>query len=149
MPHVQEQILAAVVERLIDADTAAGSNVFLDRVDPLQADELPALLVDESPQGESSQPYTVGGLEQRQYAVRVASVVSHTTAYGSRARDLGLQVEKALSSASVLTRLAKGGVRIVSSRLTLSGEVEEAKAARQQTWLFTYVVRPSAPDVAV
>jgi hypothetical protein len=149
MAHVQEQILAAVVARLVEAGTSAGANVFLDRVDPLQADELPALLVDESPQGESAQPYTVSGIEQRQYTVRVAGVVSHSTAYGSRARDLGLQAEKALSGNAVLTRLAKGGVRIVSSRLSLSGDVEEAKAAREQTWLFTYLVRPSAPDVAV
>ncbi|BEP42261.1 hypothetical protein [Variovorax sp. V15] len=149
MAHVQEQILTAVVDRLIDAGTAAGANVFLDRVDPLQDDELPALLVFEAPQGESAQPYTVSGIEQRQYAVRIAGVVSHGSAYGARARDLGLQVEKALSGNAALLRLAKGGARIASSRLTLSGDAEEARAAREQTWLFTYLVRPTAPDIAV
>ena len=61
MPHAQQQILNAVQTVLASGATAAGARVFLDRVDPLQATELPALLVEEGGEGESIEPLTVHG----------------------------------------------------------------------------------------
>lgn len=149
MAHAQEQILAEVEAVLLAASTAAGNNVFLDRVDPLQPGELPALLIEEAPEGESAAPHTVGGIERRDYAVQIAAVVQHATLYGQQARALGLEVEKAIAASTALRALAKGGVRITSSRLPMSGESETPKAARQQIWRFIYFVRPAAPDVIV
>ena len=47
MAHAQQQVLDAVRAALVLAATVAGARVFVDRVDPLQASELPAILVDE------------------------------------------------------------------------------------------------------
>jgi hypothetical protein len=145
--HLQQQILDTVTAILVAASTDAGANVFLDHLDPLELNELPAILVEESPVGESVAAETVGGLLERRYAVRITGVVAHATQYGAKAREMGLQIEKALDAAGAqIFALAKGGYALESSRLLLSGESKDAKAAREQNWHFTYYAFPGAPD---
>lgn len=147
MAHVQQQILEGVQAALIAASTDAGARVFLDRLDPLQASELPAILVEEAPAGEIVEPNTVSGLEQRTYTVLVTSVVSHRSEYGERARELGLQVEKVLGVPAFAVPKA-GRARISGSRMTLAGEGAQAMAAREQAWQFNYFTRRGAPEIA-
>lgn len=150
MAHVQQQILEAVKAVLVAAATDAGDSVFLDHLDPLDLTQLPALLIEESPSGESVTPSTLSGVQRRDLRVSVTAVVAHASEYGARARELGLQVEKALAAATPqLIRLAKAGFALETGRMLLSGEGKEAKAARQQVWRFSYLVRPNAPDVAL
>ena len=149
MSHVAEQILRAIETALVAADTAAQNRVFVDRVDPLQPTELPAILIEEAPQGERSEYATVGGLEQRDLTVRIAGVVAHRSQYGSLARDLALAIEKVLANPEpALDALARSR-RITLSQIVLSGEGEAARGARQQYWLFSYYVQSGSPDVAV
>lgn len=148
MAHVQQQIIDGVEAALKVAGTAAGSNVFSDRVDPLQPDEIPALLIEEAPAGEQADPQTIHGGELRTYSVLVTSVVSHASEYGRRARDLGLEVEKVLG-VPTFSIPKPGRARIVASRMVLSGEGDRALAAREQTWQFTYTTRRGAPDIAI
>ncbi len=147
MAHVQQQILDGVQAALIAASTAAGARVYLDRVDALEESDLPALLVQEAPEGESVEPATVSGLEQRSYAVLVAAVVAHGADYAKQARALGLQVEQTLGVPAFAVP-KPGRARIASSRITLSGDGNKAMAAREQTWRFTYFTRRGAPDIA-
>ena len=147
MAHVQQQILEGVKAALITGPTDAGARVFLDRLDPLQANELPAILVEEAPEGEAVEPHTVSGLEQRSYAVLVTAVVAHASEYGSRARDMGLQIEKVLGVPAFAVPKA-GRARVTASRMTFSGEGDRAMAAREQTWRFSYFTRRGAPDIA-
>lgn len=147
MAHIQQQILAAVVAVLAAAAIVPSGRVYLDRLDPLEAGELPAILVKEAPAGESVQPATIAGIDERLYAVSITAVVAHASEYGSRARELGLQIEKALDAATAtLFALAQGGFRLDTARMILSGESKDAKAARQQIWRFTYFVRSGSPD---
>lgn len=148
MAHVQQQILDGVKAALIAAATGAGANVFLDRLDPLEASELPALLIEEAPEGETVDPQTLDGLEQRAYAVLVTCVVAHAREYGSRARELGAEVEKVLGVSSFAVP-KPGRARITSARMTFSGEGDRAMAAREQTWRFSYFTRRGAPDTAL
>lgn len=148
MAHVQQQILDAIQAALTGV-TVASTRVFVDRLDPLEAIDLPAILIEEAPQGERAQLATIGGLEQRDLQVRVAGVVAHATNYAKDARALGLEIEKVLGGLSpTLDALAKGGRRITLSQLVASGETDQARAARQQYWQFTYFVFPGSPDVA-
>lgn len=147
MAHVQQQILDGVAAALIAANTAAGPRVFVDRIDPLEVEDLPVLLVQEAPEGETVAPETLSGLEQRAFSVLVTSVVAHATDYGRQARDLGLEVEHVLGVPAFAIP-KPGRARISSSRMTLSGDGKEAMAAREQTWRFTYFTRRGAPDTA-
>lgn len=147
MAHAQQQILDALQALLAGGGTAAGARVFVDRVDPLQPVDLPAILIEESEDGESSEPFTVSGLEQRELGVSISGVVTHPTAAAAQARELGLAIEKLVSPSAALASLAKLGVRITSSRLVISGEGDRLLAAREQSWRFTYVVSANTPDI--
>lgn len=145
--HAQQQILEAVHTVLLAGATAAGSRVFLDRVDPLQAHELPALLVEEGGEGESAEVETIHGMERRTLAVSVSCVVSDGTTAAADARALGLQVEKLLAASATLAGLAKGAVAYAGSRIQISGESDRLMAARVQDWSLSYFARAEAPDV--
>lgn len=145
--HVQQQILEAVVATLTGAATPAGNRVFLDLLDPLEDDQLPAIVVLEAPEGEQIEPQTVNGLEQRQFAVSVHCMVRHSTDYAKQARALGAAVERVLG-APRLSIPKPGRARIRASRISLVGDVDRAVAVREQTWLFTYSTRRGEPDVA-
>jgi len=148
MAHVQQQILDGIVEALKAAGTAAGPRVFLDRLDPLQAIELPALLVEEAPQGEDVNPQTVSGSVQRVFSVLVSCVVAHATDYGRNARALGLEVELVLG-ARTFPHPKPGRSAIAASRMNFSGEGDRALALREQLWRFTYTTRRDAPETAL
>lgn len=145
MAHVQQQILDAVIAALVAAGTDAGNGVHLDRLDPLEPDELPAILVEESPNGETVSPSTISGVQQRDLLVLVTPVVRGASDYGMRARRLGLQVEKALAAYD-FSAVAQGGCEIETMRPLFDGEGKDAKAGRQQSWRFTYFVRRESPD---
>lgn len=147
MAHAQQQILDALRTVLLNGGTVAGTRVFLDRVDPLQANELPAILIEEDEGGENAEPYTVHGVEQRELAVSVSGVVTHTTTAAADARALGLAIEKLVAPSTALAALAKLGVRITNSRMVINGEGDRLMAARQQSWRFVYLVSAESPDI--
>lgn len=147
MAHAQQQILDAIKAVLDTGAIVAAGRVFLDRVDPLEAGELPAILVEEEPEGDSVEPETIHGLEQRELAVNVTLVIAHSSGAAAMARELGLQAEKAIAGSTALPGLCKGGVQLATSRQLNTGELDRLMAARQQTWRMRYLVRAQTPDV--
>ncbi|MDP3625019.1 MAG: hypothetical protein Q8S12_00365 [Hydrogenophaga sp.] len=147
MAHAQQQILDAVAAVLAGGSTAAGTRVFLDRVDPLQPNELPAITVDEAGEGESVEQTTIHSVEQRALGVTVACIVAHGSQAAAQARELGLQVEKLLAGSTALLALCKLGVQINSSRIVISGEGDRLMASREQNWTMTYMVAAETPDI--
>lgn len=148
MAHLQQQVLDAIKATLVAAVTAAGARVFVDWVDPLQ--DLPAILVDEAPDGETTSGTDLGPLRQRTLAVRVRCVVAAGSTAMAQARSLGLQAEQALAApGTALALLARGGVVMQSSRPNLDGDGDRVAALREQDWLVTYFTTSEAPDVPV
>lgn len=147
MAHAQQQILDAIKTLLAAGSTTAGARVFLDRVDALQASELPAILIEEDGDGESSEPYTVHGIERRTLAVQVSGVIAHATTAAADARALGLAIEKLISPSASIASLCKGGWQITSSRMVTDGDGERLLATRQQSWRFVYLVSRDSPDI--
>lgn len=147
MPHAQQQVLEAIKSVLAGGGTDAGPRVFLDRVDALQSNELPAITIDEAADGETITPATIDNLEERALGVSIACVVAHGSSAAADARALGLQVEKLLTSSPPLAALCKLGVRIESSRIVISGEGDRLLAAREQSWRMAYMVAADSPDL--
>ncbi|WP_304306246.1 hypothetical protein [Pseudacidovorax intermedius] len=143
MSHAQQQILEAVQAALVDG-LPPGRLVALDRMDPLAPRELPAVLVQEAPSGESVAPGTVSSLEQRELDVLVSCVVAQGSGYAAAARELGRQVEAILGAPRLSKPLTR--TRLLGSRLALAGEAEDALASREQTWRITYFTRRGEPD---
>lgn len=149
MAHLQQQILDLIKTTLVAGATAAGARVFVDRVNPLQASELPAILVDEAPDGEQVQPYTVHGAYQRQLAVQINCVVANGTSAALQARSLGLDVEKLIQTSAPLAALCQLGIELNASRLVASGDGDRLMASREQAWTFSTLSRRETPDVAL
>lgn len=145
--HVQQQIIDAVQALLAGGGTAAGGNVFADRVSAIPEGLLPAIAVEEAPRGESVQPATISGLQERTFEVLVTCTVKAAEGYAAAARALGLEVEKLLATSDALTTLAGGGVAIVASDLDRDGAGSRPMAARRQVWRFIYYCDPATPDV--
>lgn len=147
--HAQQQVLNALQTLLASGGTVAGARVYLDRVDPLQPDELPAISIEEDAEGEAAQMYTVDSLQQRDLSVTVSCILSHATTAAADARSFGLAVEKLIAPSTALAALCKLGINITASRQINNGEGDRLFAARQQTWRFSYLVTPATPDTIV
>jgi hypothetical protein len=147
MPHLQQQTLDAIRTALVAGATAAGARVFVDRVDPLQANELPAILVDES-DGESVEVDGVMQTYRRSLAVRVICATGGSGAMAA-ARELGLQVERLLAPQLLLGGLASGGLVLTASRPTLQGEGDRLMALRELDYTATNYSQADTPDVAI
>lgn len=147
MAHAQQQILDTLQALLIAGATVAGARVFVDRVDPLQASELPAILIEESDGGESVELFQLSGDQKRTLDVTISCVLDHTSAAPALARDFGLAVEKAIVADPALRSLCSLGLGLSNSRLVVNGEADRLIASRQQSWSFSYLVSYLSPDL--
>lgn len=145
MAHLQQQVLDLIKTTLVAGATVAGPRVFVDRVDPLQTHELPAILVDEAPDGEQIQPLTISSAYQRQLAVEIRCITNGSDAL-LQARELGLAVEKLLQTSAPLAALCRMGIDITSSRPQIAGDGDRLMATREQLWQFAYAARSETPD---
>jgi hypothetical protein len=149
--HLQQQILDYVQTTLTSAATAAGSNVFLDRVDELLQANLPALHIEGG--DEDSQPDSINfpTIYTRLYNFSVACVVGQASGAAKAARNLAKQVEAALLAST--TTFTAGG-KCQALLLTGSTEVKDGSGSvsmfevRQQ-WQARYMTLGGAPDVPI
>jgi len=147
MAHAQQQILDALKALLAAGGTVAATRVFLDRVDPLQATELPAICIEEADAGETAEVIFLDGNQQRELAVTIDCVLTDSLDAAPASRAFGLQVEKIIAASSTVAALCRLGYSITSSRLVSRGDTDRRLASRQQSWRFAYAVSPTAPDV--
>ena len=147
MAHAQQQVLDALQAVLIAGGTVAGSRVFVDRVDPLQKQDLPALLIEEDSDGERAETDDLEGIERRELRVVIHCVLADSEGAAAAGRAFGLAVEKLVSPSVAIRALSATGPRLTSSRLLQNGEGDRLFGGRQQAWLIDYCVYPSAPDV--
>lgn len=143
--HAQQQILEMVRDGLAAAALVPPGHVHLDRFDPLTMDSLPAITVEEGPQGETSAPAKLSGTDERTFPVLVKAVIADGEDSPAAARELGKRIEEVLG--------ARGFVAPKASRLRLSvsrhnnwGDGATAVSAREQVWLSTYFTRRDQPD---
>lgn len=147
MASAQQQILNALQAVLAAGGTVAGSRVFVDRVNPLQASELPAILIEEGSAGESVESFMTDTIDRRDLTVDVHCVISNSTTAASDARDFGVAVEKLIVTNAALAALVPLGVQLQATRPTLQGNGDRLLACRSQSWQFSYLVHPATPDV--
>lgn len=151
--HAHQRILEAVQTVLVAASTAAGSRVYLDRVDELPQANLPAIdILGAAGTGEDSIEYLTihhPPLQSHDYSFDIRSVCAQATGAAKAARNLAKQVQAALLAAS--NTIAVGSVPI---RMLLSGsaEVKDGTGAYPmfavaQQWQAQYQTAGGAPDV--
>lgn len=149
MAAAAQQILTALQALLAAGGTVAGTRVYVDTVDPLQPAQLPAIVLEEDPGGEQSEPFTVHGYDKRALGVTVHCVISHSTTAAADARSFGLAVEKLIANSATLAALCSQGHRITANRPAINGDFDQLLAERVQSWSFGYIVAVTAPDIFI
>lgn len=151
--HAHQRILEAVQTVLAGAGTAAGANVFLDRIDELPATSMPAIdILGADDTGEDAiEEMTVAFPPKLQhvYSFPIACVCAQKTGAAKAARNLAKQVEATLLAAT--NTIAIGGVAI-DMVITGSAEVKDGAGATpmfavRQSWQAQYRTIGGAPDV--
>lgn len=149
MAHVQQQILNALQTLLAAGGTAAGTQVYVDQVDPLAKGITAAIVVGENPDGEEIQPGSITDIQQRTLAIDITCVQRGCDATAAAARAFGLAVEKLVSPrGGALAAIAKQW-DLTASRPETNGEGEDMVVARVLTYKFMYFVRKASPDAAI
>lgn len=146
--HMQQQVMDAVATALVSA-TDAGARVYVDRVDPLPASLLPAVLVEESDAGEDVQVGTIHGAMSRFLEVVVRCCMARTESTAAEVRAFGLAAEKAIAGNAAIAALCSLGFQMTGSRMQQTGEADLLYAERVQTWRFGYMTTPGAPETAL
>jgi len=144
--HAQQQVFNALQSLLAGGSTVAGARVFLDRADPLQASELPAILIEEDG-GETVETVMLDASQHRETRASVACVLAATSTAPADARAFGLQVEKLVAGSSSLANLCRYAVVLAESQTVIHGEGDRLMATRHQTWRLGYLLNPLNPDV--
>ena len=147
MAAASQQILDAIKALLIAGATVAAGRVFVDRVDALQAADLPALLIEEGDDGERVETTFLDGSQRRELSVVINCLLAATDTAAADSRSLGVAVEKLVYPHAALRTLARYGVNLAENRLVMNGEGDRLLANRQQTWRIAFCVNPANPDV--
>jgi hypothetical protein len=149
--HLQQQILDAVHTNLLGAATAAGSNVFMDRVDDLMPFNLPAIHIEGAGEDATPDSLSFPTVYNRVYRFTVACVCGQESNPGKVARNLAKQVEAAIL-ASTSTATAGGLAKMLT--FTGSTEAKDGNGATsffevRQTWQAQYMTLGGAPDTPI
>lgn len=145
MASAQQQIMTALQTLLAAGATVASTRVYLDKVDNLQAADLPAIVIEEK--GETAEMIDMDDLQQRTSTLAVHCVLTHTTTAAYDARAFGLAVEKLIANSSAVATLAHLGIFIQQSDTTINGDGATLLASRDQVWQASYLVHPTNPEI--
>lgn len=100
--HITKQAIDALAAALVAGATAAGSRVFVGRVTPPLAGELPAIMVEGGAEVIEAQTVGPSHLQQRTMTIDVAVLVEELDDYDDEAYALLLQVEHVLAASPTL-----------------------------------------------
>tara|TARA_R100001369_G_scaffold1538_2_gene5101 strand:+ start:1733 stop:2179 length:447 start_codon:yes stop_codon:yes gene_type:complete len=145
--HVRMQIRNQVVTQLTGLTTTT-NHVFDSRVYPLEAANLPALLI--YTKSEDSEPIEIGSnrTSQRMLSLVVEAYVKSATNFEDTLDTICKEVEQAIAADPTLSGKAKD-CYIESTEIEFNAEGEQPLAFGTMTFLTSYYVQEQNPDVAV
>jgi hypothetical protein len=145
--HVRQQIREKVGTTLTGL-TTTGSNIYESRVYPLEAGNLPALVV--YTKNEESEPIVIGTnrLSSRNLSLIVEIYAKTTTNFDDTIDTISKEVEVAIATDTTLDGLTKD-IYLESTEIEYNGEGEQPVGYATLTFLTNYYVQEQNPDVAV
>lgn len=145
--HVRQQIREKVGTTLTGL-TTTGSNIYESRVYPLEAGNLPALVV--YTKNEESEPIVIGTnrLSSRNLSLIVEIYAKTTTNFDDTIDTISKEVEVAIAADTTLDGLTKD-IYLESTEIEYNGEGEQPVGYATLTFLTNYYVQEKNPDVAV
>ena len=145
--HVRQQIREKV-GTLLTGLTTTGSNIYESRVYPLEAGNLPALVV--YTKNEESEPIVIGTnrLSSRNLSLIVEIYAKTTNNFDDTIDTISKEVEVAIATDTTLDGLTKD-IYLESTEIEYNGEGEQPVGYATLTFLTNYYVQEQNPDVAV
>ena len=145
--HVRQQIRERVGTMLTGL-TSTASRVYESRVYPLQDSELPALLI--YTKSEDSLPLVMSSdrVMERELSLVVECYAKANSNFDDTIDTISKEVEEAIAADTTLNSLAKD-IFIQSTEIEFNAEGESPVGYATLTFLTTYHVKETNPDVAV
>lgn len=147
MAHVRQQIRERVATEVTGL-TTTGTNVFQSRVYPLQASNLPGLLIYST--AETSEPIEMGSASRtmnRNLSLVIEGYVKATSNFDDTIDEVCSEVETALGGSTV-NGLVKD-IYIESTDISYQAEGDQPVAIAIMTWYVLYESAENAPDTAL
>jgi hypothetical protein len=145
--HVRQQIRERIGTTLTGL-TTTGSNVFQSRVYPLEASNLPALVI--YTKSEEAEPLVIGSnrTSERVLSLAVEIYAKLTTNFDDTVDTISKEVETAIAADTTVNGLAKD-IYLDNTDIEYNGEAEQPVGFATLTFLINYYVQEQNPDVAV
>jgi hypothetical protein len=147
MAHLRQQIRDAI-ETTLTGLTTTGSNVFIQRTEPLETSKLPALVIS-TPTDERT---GFAGMGPPRTFIRELTVQIEAYAHQSNVVDLldtiAAEVETAICADPTLGGLCKD-LFITSSEMSLSGESAQPSGINTMQFTVIYHHRENTPETAL
>ena len=145
--HVRQQIRERV-GTVLTGLTSTASRVYESRVYPLQDSELPALLI--YTKSEDSLPLVMSSdrVMERELSLVVECYAKANSNFDDTIDTISKEVEEAIAADTTLNSLAKD-IFIQSTEIEFNAEGESPVGYATLTFLTTYHVKETNPDVAV
>jgi hypothetical protein len=147
MAHVRQQIRERIATEVTGL-TTTGSNVFQSRVYPLQASNLPGLLIYTT--SETSEPLDMGRTSRlmgRSLSVNIDAYVKAVSNFDDTVDTVCSEVEVALGG-STINGLVKD-IYIESTDIDYQSEGDQPLAVATMVWVCEYETAANAPDTAL
>lgn len=146
--HVRRQIREAVAARVTGL-AATASRVFQSRVYPLEATDLPGLLISTKSESVAEMDLVANPLLERQLVMLVEAVAQATADLDDTLDEICRQVEVAIATSSVAQLGGAKAIVLESTEIELSSEGEQPIGRATMQYRATYYTRETAPDVAI
>lgn len=143
MAHARKQIRDAVIATLTGL-TTTGNNVFASRVYPIQASELPCLVIHSG--GETVNLTTQDGTMERNLTLDIEIRVKATTALEDMLDTISSEIETALLGT------LPAGVKVSelsAVQFGLSGDGDQPHGFANMQMNFVYYTKESVPEVII
>lgn len=143
--HVAEQIIVAA-KALLTGATTAGANVFDSRVYEVNANQVPALLIDQGEEAVKVESLGANRVLARALELIIVAKAKQNTSYRTMCNTLRKEVESLLAQNNSLGGLCKW-INPSSAVLELSGDADNPVASMVMTFEAVYFTTIQAPDV--
>lgn len=146
--HVRKQIREAVAGAVTGLATTS-TRVFQSRVYPLEAADLPCLLVQTQSESVSAQEISTPRALQRELRLDVVAVAKGVTDVDDTLDQICKEVEIALAMpCAALAGLAKG-IDLTAVEIEMEGSSEQPVGKATLRYQLLYFTEENAPDVAI
>lgn len=148
--HVRQQIREAIAS-LLTGLASTGANVYQSRLIPLQADELPALLISTNAERIDALGIGVNPLLERELTITVTAVAKVSTNLDDALDGMIKEVEQAINaseSANTLGGLVKS-ILLSDIDIEMNAEAETPTGQAILTFNTQYYTQAATPDVSI